>query len=453
MRRTQRAVAPRKAFVQPNFWDLNAARNSFSLMPWDSREQVDPAFAGMIQRAYKKNGIIFALSLTRMLIFSEARIMYRQRRKGRPGDLFGGPELAKLEHPWRGGTTGDLLSRMLQKADIAGNSFVVDRPHGLALPNPKFMTIVLGSHGEPVDHADDIDAEVIGYVYEPRPGQIEVLTPDEVAHFAPIPDPDFRYRGMSWITPVMTELESDDAATKHKWKYFAQGATGRMVVTVDKDMTVERYKQYVQEIDKKTKGVANAYKTLTLGGGADVKVVGADLKALDFRAVQGAGETRIAAAAGVPPVIAGFSEGLQAATYSNYGQARRRFADGTLRPLWRNVAGSLASIVKVDPDAELWYDDRDIAFLREDQKDQAEILSRQMLTVESGVRGGFKPETVVAAVNAGDLSLMTHTGLFSVQLQPPGSDVVVSVPDPAKAAEFIAVGWKVYRPAPPEEKP
>jgi phage portal protein BeeE len=53
---------------------------------------------------------------------------------------------------------------------------------------------------------------------------------------------------------------------------------------------------------------------------------------------QGAGETRIAAAAGVPPVIVGLSEGLQAATYSNYSQARRRFADGTMRPLWRNAA-------------------------------------------------------------------------------------------------------------------
>ncbi|MFI7678556.1 phage portal protein [Actinophytocola sp. NPDC049390] len=422
MRLSRRLVTGRKALLRPPGWDLTASRSAFGLLPWDSREQAEPEFAGMIQAAYKKNGIIFALNLTRMLIFSEARFQYRQIRKGRPGDLFGGPALAKLERPWRGGTTGDLLARMIQKADLSGTAFCVDRPHGLALPNSQYMTIVLGSHGEPVESGDDLDAEVLAYVYDPRPGvaEPEILMPDEVACFAPIPDPDFRFRGMSWVTPVMDELESDQAATKHKWKYFSQGATGRMVVTVDKDMTPERFEKYKHDIDKRTKGASNAYKTLYLGGGADAKVVGADLKNLDFRAVQGAGETRVAAAAGVPPVIAGFSEGLQAATYSNYGQARRRFADGTLRPLWRNVAGSLASIVDVPADAELWYDDRDIAFLREDKKDSAEIQSTEAQTIRNLLDAGYTPESVTAAVQAGDWSLLTHTGLFSVQLQKPG---------------------------------
>ena len=114
-----------------------------------------------------------------------------------------------------------------------------------------------------------------------------------------------------------------------------------------------------------------AYKTMYLAGGADVTIVGSDLKQLDFKLTQGAGETRIAAAAGVPPIIVGLSEGLQAATYSNYGQARRRFSDLTMRPLWGNVVGSLATIVPVPGGAELWYDDRDIPFLAEDRKDEA----------------------------------------------------------------------------------
>jgi hypothetical protein len=58
--------------------------------------------------------------------------------------------------------------------------------------------------------------------------------------------------------------------------------------------------------------------------GADVKTVGADLQQVDFKQVQGAGETRICAAARIPPIIVGVSEGLDSATYSNYGQARGR---------------------------------------------------------------------------------------------------------------------------------
>jgi hypothetical protein len=78
-----------------------------------------------------------------------------------------------------------------------------------------------------------------------------------------------------------------------------------------------------------------------LGGGADAKVVGSDLKQIDFKVTQGHGETRIAAAAGSRRSSSGCPKGLDSATYSNYAQARRRFADMTMRPLWRNAAGSL----------------------------------------------------------------------------------------------------------------
>ena len=65
-------------------------------------------------------------------------------------------------------------------------------------------------------------------------------------------------------------------------------------------MNPEKFDQWVQRSSTATKAHVNAYKTLFLAGGADVKVVGADLKQVDFKQVQGAGETRIAAAAGVP---------------------------------------------------------------------------------------------------------------------------------------------------------
>ena len=84
--------------------------------------------------------------------------------------------------------------------------------------------------------------------------------------------------------------------------------------------------RWAEEMQDKYGGARNAYKTLNLYPGADPVVVGSNLKDIDFKNVRGGGETRIAAAAGVPPVIVGLSEGLAAATYSNYGQARRRLS-------------------------------------------------------------------------------------------------------------------------------
>jgi hypothetical protein len=181
-------------------------------------------------------------------------------------------------------------------------------------------------------------------------------------------------------------------------------------------------RHWVEYFSSQHEGSHNAYRTLYLGAGADATVVGKDLQQLEFKQTQGAGETRIAAAAGVPPVIVGLSEGLQAATYSNYGQARRRFADGTMSPLWRNAAASLARIIDVPSDAELWYDARDIPFLKEDLKDAAEIQGMEAQTIRTLVDAGFIPETVVEAVVAGEFNRLEHSRLFSVQLQPPMPD-------------------------------
>jgi hypothetical protein len=131
--------------------------------------------------------------------------------------------------------------------------------------------------------------------------------------------------------------------------------------------------------------------------------------------------TRIAAAGGVPPVIVGLSEGLEAATYANYGQARRRFADGTMRPLWGKFAGAMSRIVPPPSGSRLWYDARDVSFLQEDEKDEADINAVKAQAIRTLVDGGFTPESAVAAIDSGDVSRLKHTNLYSVQLQKPGS--------------------------------
>ena len=70
-----------------------------------NKQRVTPNFLGLSQTAYKQNGIVFALIMTRTMLFSEARFQYRRRENGRPGDLFDGPGLEPLVHPWNGATT------------------------------------------------------------------------------------------------------------------------------------------------------------------------------------------------------------------------------------------------------------------------------------------------------------------------------------------------------------
>lgn len=434
-----------KAFSQPPFWSLDSLRSSLLPTAMPDRERIENDFEGYVEGAYKRNGPVFACMLARQMVFSEARLTWRQFRGGRPGDLFGTTDLALLETPWPGGTTGELLVRMIQDADLAGNSYLTtaddEGKFGKAATGPgrrvvrmrpDWVTLILGSHSK---DPYALDTKVVGYLYEPRSLSVAgagpptgsskpvLLLPDEVAHFSPIPDPAARFRGLSWLTPVLREIQSDNSATSHKDAVFRNAATPSMVVKFARETTPELFDQFVTRFKASHQGVDNAFKTLFLGGGADVTPLTFDFRQLEFSQTQGKGESRIASAAGVPPSWVGFSEGLQGSALNagNFSAARRRFADGTIRPLWRQASAALQVLVPPPTGAQLWYDGRDIAFLREDRKDAAEIQRQQASTIRQLTDAGYTPESVVAAVQAEDWSLLKHLGLFSVQLQPPGT--------------------------------
>lgn len=394
----------------------------------EKEEEPLNTFEGYVQTAYKRNGVVFACCLARQLLFSEARFQFRRRMLGRPGALFGTEALKPIEEPWPGGSTRGLTNRAMQDVDMGGNWFgALQRGGRIMRLRPDWVTIILGSPYDADVGFGDADAEVLGYIYSPGgPNSNEDPVPflrEEVAHWAPIPDPVAAYRGMSWIQPIVREIMGDGAASNHKLKFFENGATPNMVVSLDAKIPREEYEAWMKLFEEKSGGASNAYKTLYLGAGAKAEQIGVDLKSVDFKAVQGAGETRIAAAAGVPPVIVGLSEGLAAATYSNYGQARRRFADLTMRPLWGGFAEALATIIDLPPGAELWYDERDISFLQEDRADEAEIRVKDSTTAKQLIEAGFDPDSVVVAIESNDMTKLSHTGLVSVQLQEPGQQV------------------------------
>jgi len=433
----------RKEFSEPPLWALDAYRDAYGAGLLPDREQIGNNFEAYVQGAFKTNGPVFSCILARAMVFSEARMLFQRLRQGRPGDLFGTGDLSLLETPWPGGTTGELLARMEFDASLAGNFYATTADNAGRLGKaakgpgrrvvrmrPDWVTLIISSASE---DPWALDARVVGLLYErrtgyftptgaPSPGAV-VLLPDEVAHFSPIPDPIARFRGMSWLTPVVREIQADNSATTHKDALFRNGARPSMVVRFDRGVARDKFDEFVTRFKASHQGGENAGKTLFLGGGADVTPLTFNLRDLEFSQVQGKGESRIASAAGVPPSWVGFSEGLQGSALNagNFAAARRRFADGTVRPLWRQAAAALQTLVPAPAASRLWYDARDVAFLREDRKDAAEIQGRQAQTIRTLTDAGYTPESVKAAVQAEDWTLLEHTGLFSVQLQPPGT--------------------------------
>lgn len=389
--------------------------------------------------AAKRSGPVFALILARMQVFSQVKFQWTRFQGALPGDLFGTPELGVLERPWPGGTTADVLARMEWDVSAAGNAYIRRKGQNLHRLFPPWVIIVMGSQENAEDPAMAADTTVAGYLYAPPGVKPQFFTPQQVAHYAPIPDPDAHFLGMSWITPVMRDLQSDQAATEHKYRFFENAATPNMALKFDASLTIQQVREFKELMEEEHRGVVNAFKTLFLGGGADPVPIGMTFKDMDYAVVQGRAESRLAADAGVPPSWVGFSEGLQGSALNagNFNSARRRFSDGTMVHLWSNAAASLEPLLtRPDPGAALWYDTR-IPFMREDASDLAKVQAEEAQTIATLIRDGFIPDSVVKAVRNNDWSLLKHTGLTSVQLvgtEPPSPAAPAAAGAPAAPA-------------------
>lgn len=365
---------------------------------------------------YEGNGSVFALIAARALMFSEAKFAYEHLTTK---EMRTFPRLSLVETPWPGGTTADLLTRMEIDVSLAGNAYMlktetieyIGRPARARFRRlrPDWVELVV------------VEEELVAFVYweggRNSGNDPQIFSPDDVVHYAPLKTGLSTYKGISWLTPIVREIDADTMMQRHRLKFFENAATPNLLVKVEGRLSKDSREQLRGEFTRKYGSWENAYKTAILDGGADVQVVGNNFEQMTFDKLQAMGQTTLAAAAGVPPIVVGFSKGLESATYSNYQLALRRWADVSMRPMWRQAAGAFAPVVGAPRGWRLWYDDRDIPALQQDAKDDADIQRIQAGTMRTLLDGGFTADTVVPAVVAGDLSTLIHSGKLSVQLQ------------------------------------
>lgn len=374
-----------------------------------------PGFAGQVRDAYQSSGPVFACILARASLFSEAKFVF-QRLTDK--SLYGTEDLRILEYPWPNGTTGELLWRLEQDVSMAGNAYVRAVDHELVRMRPDLVTIVseeltdsMGRvYRRPVGYAED--RKPLGYT-EAEPQFYDV---SEVAHWSPVPDPLAEWRGMSWLTPVMREINADRGLTEYKIAHVANGAMPGIVLKYSQKLSEPAVETLKKRFRSMFGGPSNAGKVLVLDEGADATVAGSTLEQLQFTAVQNASAERIASAAGVPPTVAGLGDPTTIA--SGYEANMRRFADLTMRPNWRSVCACLQHLVPNMPPrgVRLWFDVNDVAALRQGEMERAQSGLVKGQSIAALIVAGFTRESVVSAVNSGDLSQLAE----SPSAPPPG---------------------------------
>ena len=367
--------------------------------------------------AITSNGVVFAVVRARASLLAQASLRWRRidgSYRATEADMFTTPALNVFDD------LVDILTRIEYDWAQTGNSFWVMTNDRLTRLRPDWVTIVTGSSLEVNTPEQAPDAYQAGIIYQPPDATPIAYLPGEYVHLAPYPDPDSRWRGMSYLRPVLVDIDADQSSRIYTRSFFENSATPNMVVKFPPEVqkaTVEAFKDLFLD---RHQGSGQAFKTAFLGGGADPVVLGSSLKDLDQIATSQVVQSNICAAAGVPPVVINSIAGIEQMTYANYSLAMRAFADLTVRPLWQLIATKFRPMVTPKPrNAELWYDVSGVSALQQDARDDAQIVQMQASTIRNLTDGGFDPASAVSAVVSGNLGSVVHTGLLSVQLLPP----------------------------------
>ena len=389
--------------------------------------EIYPTWGNLTERAlgggrgaYLASPTVHAAVSARQRVFSEVRFALRRLSNG---DLSTShPVLRLLERPWPGGTSTELLKRLEMDVSLSGTAFIY-RPlaNQLQVLDPRKVEIVTNGF------------QLSGYEYWPNGvgnGKSRQLLPEECTHWAPLPHPEHAYAGAAWVDAVIPEIRTEIKQMRHQEKFFDNSATPNLYVKVAGKMSPDSRSRLREELESRYQGVANAWKTIVMDQDAELQTVGSTFEQMDYVNVQKSTEGRIASAAGTPPIILGLKAGLDASTYSNYGMAMRAFADHLIRPNWNSVVAALEPILAIPQGSELWFDDRDVAALRADKQEEAQIQATVASTINTYITAGYSPESAVQAAVNHDPTLLVHTGLVSVQLTPPGAQ---SEPEPVPA--------------------
>lgn len=378
------------------------------------REALPPQLGSLALGANVSSSIVFAAEAVRMALFAEATLKFQAKDDKH---LFGNTTLGKLEEPWPGGTTGDLLARMEQDAGLLGQAYVWDPPgeDRLVRLRPDWTTIV--SELVTVPNGTDRPGyyrRKIGYWHEPpktlvNDGKGFMVPADECVHWAPIPDPTADFRGMSWLTPAVRDVQGDNGLADYKIKYLQNAATPNLLIKYAQKLHPGTVDAIRERVTARYGGVDNAFRTLVLDQGADSTVVGNSLSQMDFSGVSAVGVERILADAMVPGVLVGL-EPLRGAG-RGYQESMQKLANLWARPQWRSVCGALSQLLDVPSGNRLWFDDSDIAALQDGilERGQASLVNAQALLAL--VQAGYTHESAIAAVEASDLSQLQAGGV------------------------------------------
>jgi HK97 family phage portal protein len=260
------------------------------------------------------------------------------------------------------------------------------------------------------------DPRVFSWVYRPDPGRphVQVVIPrsDMIAVRYPNPNTDNpadRYFGHPPLRPAARAVSLDNAATDFVDRMLRNDATPTTLVTTAEEINQELVERLRAKWRERFTG-SNRGSPAFLQKGMDVKVLGLNLKDLEFPDLRSVSESHICMVFGVPPILVGAKVGLDRSTFANYKEARTSFWDEALASLQRRFHNAFSRLVPEFTGTgrqriRLRWDNSEVRALQEAETDRWEratnALARGGITIND-----FRDTVGLKRVSGGDVFLV-----------------------------------------------
>ena len=284
------------------------------------------------------------------------------------------------------------------------------------------------------------------------PGSAErEIAAEDVVVIQAMPALDFSPTGASPIAVALREAGIESSATDFLKLFLDHGGVPRYALVMNEKPRNQAEADAIKQAWAETYGgFKNWVSVALLGGGLDVKQIGSTIDDMAYPALRQLTEAHICSALGVPPILIGSIVGLEHATYSNYGEARRAFFEDTVAPLWGRIDGALSrgllhEFAGDGAGLSVEFDRSDVVAL---QEDATQAWSRAQAALASGGITLNQFQAAVGLAGFGDAGEVLYLPVSAMPTRPTDLSALadeaasgpVAVPVPVPEPEPTASG-------------
>lgn len=239
--------------------------SSFSFNPYSNQGQAAPQYnINQYLMANEKVSWLYAavdrialsVAETKWHLYTKPKRIGDQRKEIVDHDIL---DLMHQVNPFE--TWNEHLELSQQYMELAGEFFWL-----LVRNNLKGIQELWALNPALVEVIPSQDKYIAGYIYSNGGQQIPVEQGD-IIHFKR-PNPRNRYRGLSPVSAILTDIESQRFSSMWNRNFFRNSAEPGGVIEVPQDLSDEKFQRLLMQWSEEHRGTANAHQVAVLEGGA-----------------------------------------------------------------------------------------------------------------------------------------------------------------------------------------